>query len=167
MDISIEQIIKIKQPEKAKVFKILMIIACCVSAIFIIYAIGILSLAIMVVLTVFMFRYYDAEYEYIFVDKSMDIDRIMARSSRKRMGSYDFSKLEIMAYAGHGKLETYERMNCKTYNYASGYNPDKEYIVYINNNNEMIKLIIEPNDKIIDAIKRIDTRKVFLREENS
>lgn len=167
MDISIEQIIKVKQPEKARIFKALMLIACCLSGIFVIYAIGVLSLAILVVLTVILFRYYDAEYEYIFVDKSMDVDRIMARSSRRRMGSYDFSKLEIMAYAGHDKLETYERMNCKTCNYASGYNPDKEYVVFINNNGEMIKLIIEPNEKIIDVIKHIDSRKVFLREENS
>lgn len=164
LDVSIEQIIKIKQPEKAKVFKILMIVLCVLSLFFVIYAIGILTTAILVVLTVFMFRYYDAEYEYIFVDRYMDVDRIMARSSRKRLGTYDFGKMEIMAYPGHEKLSTYERMQCRTYNYASGYNPDKEYVVFINNNNEMVRLILEPDDRIIEALCKIDRRKVFLRE---
>lgn len=163
---SIEQIVVVKQPQKAMLYKALMIVACCVSAIFVVYAIGVLSTAILVVLTFMLFRYYDAEYEYTYVEKNLDVDRIMARSSRKRLGSYDFSKMEIMAYAGHDKLGTYDRMNCKTYNYASGFNPDKEYIVYLNNNSEMVKLVFEPNEKMVEAIRKIDSRKVFVREEN-
>ncbi len=164
LDVSIEQILKVKQPSIAKVFKVVMIILCALSLFFVIYAIGILTTAILVVLTVILFRYYDAEYEYIFVDKYMDVDRIMARSSRRRLNSYDFAKMEIMAYPGHDKLQTYERMNCKTYNYASGYHPEKEYVVFINHNSEMVRLIIEPKDEIIEAICKIDRRKVFLRD---
>lgn len=164
-DISIEQILKVKPPGKAIIIKTLMIIVCIFSAFLVIYAIGVLTLALMVVFTFFVFQYYNAEYEYSLVDTSLDVDRIMARSRRSRLGTYDFSKMEIMAPAGHAKLETYERMNCRVSNYASGYCPEKEYVVFLNNNREMIQLILEPNEEMLSAIEKIAPRKVFRRAE--
>lgn len=165
-DISVEQILKVKPPVRAVTYKRLMIAACAFSALFVIYAIGVLTTALMVFLTVILFRYYDAEYEYILVEKAMDVDRIMARSRRKHMGTYDFSKMEMMAPAGHGKLETYERMNCKVFNYASGYAPEKEYVVFMNSNKEMIKMILEPDERMLSALEKIAPQKVCRREEN-
>lgn len=165
-DISVEQILKVKPPGRALAYKVLMITACVFSAFFVIYAIGVLSTALLAVFTFFLFQYYDAEYEYILVEKTMDVDRIMARSRRKHLGTYDFSKMEMMAPPGHAKLETYERMNCKVFNYASGYCPEREYIVFMNSNQEMVKLILEPDEKILSALEKIAPRKVYRREEN-
>lgn len=163
MDISMEYIIKVKEPKNAKIYKVLLLVACCITAFFVFYPIGVLSLAALVVFTILLFRYYDAEYEYLLVDKYLDVDRIMARSSRKKLGSYDLSKLEIMAFPGNERLTAYEQKNCKSYNYASGYKSESEYVIYLNNNNEMIKLIVEPDDRMLEAIKRIGGNKVFLR----
>ena len=162
LDVAIEQILKVKPPAKALFFKVGMILACIVSALFALYVIGLLSLALLIVGTVLLFQYYDAEYEYTLVEKNLDVDRIMAKSRRKRLGSYNFSKLEIMAPAGHEKLAEYERTDCKVMNYASGYNPEHEYVAYVKDG-ELIKLILEPNERMLEAFCKMDSRKVILQ----
>lgn len=80
-----EQIIKTKAPTSSIIFKTVMIIACilAVTTIPSTYALGILLLAVLVVATVIVFKYYNAEYEYSLVDNDMTVDKIMSRSMRK------------------------------------------------------------------------------------
>jgi len=85
-NVSTEQIIKVKAPKNALIFKIIMIIACILAVTTIpqTHAFGLLLFAVLVVFTVFVFRYYNAEYEYSLVDGELTVDRIMARTRRKR-----------------------------------------------------------------------------------
>ena len=39
----------------------------------------------------------DLEYEYLYVNGELDIDKIMSKQKRKRVGSYDMKKVEIVA----------------------------------------------------------------------
>ena len=41
--------------------------------------------------------YSDLEYEYLYLDKELVIDKVMAKSRRKRVAAYQVDRMEIMA----------------------------------------------------------------------
>lgn len=163
-DISIEQILKVNPPKYAMPLKILMIVLSVLSVVLIpsIMAIGVLLTVGLIAFTVIMFRYYDYEYEYSLVEKELTVDRITAKSSRRRCGVYDVAKLAVMAPAGSEKLESYERQNCKSYNYSSNTDPSATYVLFIPSNKEMVRVILEPNEAMKQAIWEMGPSKVTL-----
>ena len=61
------------------------------------------------------------EFEYLYVNGELDIDRIYSQSRRKRAASYELSNMEILApYQSH-QLDSYKKnQSIKRYNYSSG-----------------------------------------------
>ena len=120
-NVSTEQIIKVKAPKNALIFKIIMIIACILAVTTIpqTHAFGLLLFVVLVVFTVFVFRYYNAEYEYSLVDGELTVDRIMARTRRKRCGVYDLSKAELVAKTGSQDALRMEHRQLRTHDYTS------------------------------------------------
>ena len=61
------------------------------------------------------------EFEYLYVNGELDIDRIYSQSRRKRAASYELSNMEILApYQSH-QLDSYKNnQSIKRYNYSSG-----------------------------------------------
>lgn len=45
----------------------------------------------------FVFLNADIEYEYLYLDKEITIDKVMAKSTRKRVGTYKVERIEIFA----------------------------------------------------------------------
>ena len=69
-DVAVEQIVKVKPPKTAVVYKALLIIGCIVAATTIpqTRTFGIIVLALFAVMTFLVFQYYNAELEYSIVD---------------------------------------------------------------------------------------------------
>ena len=78
---------------------------------------GIIVLALFAVMTFLVFQYYNAEPEYSIVDDTLTIDRIMAKSARKRCGVYTLSRAKLgkSLSAGCTHAEPYGRW--KTYDF--------------------------------------------------
>ena len=53
------------------------------------------------VLDYFVFQWTSIEYEYLYLDKEITIDKIMAKTRRKRVLTIDVNKIEIDYSAGH------------------------------------------------------------------
>ena len=51
-----------------------------------------------------MFRNLNVEYEYVFVNGDLDIDKIMNKARRKRMFSVDADQMELLAPVGSVEL---------------------------------------------------------------
>lgn len=103
----------------------------------------------------------DIEYEYLYLDKEITIDKVMAKSKRKRVDSYDMERLEIIAPINSHQLDSYQnRTMKKTVDYSSGRteSPDKRYVMVYDGN---IKVIWEPNEEMLKAVRMIAPRKVF------
>ena len=149
-NVSTEQIIKVKAPKNAFIFKIIMIIACILAVTTIpqTHAFGLLLFVVLVVFTVFVFRYYNAEYEYSLVDGELTVDRIMARTRRKRCGVYDLSKAELVAKTG-----SQDHRQLRTHDYTSNEGNEAVVIYTFNVNNEMERLLIEPSESMLEAVK--------------
>lgn len=102
----------------------------------------------------------DLEYEYLYLDKEITIDKVMAKTKRKRVVKYEMERMEILAPIKSYHLDEYKNRTVKTVDYSSGEEkqPDLRYAMYYDGG---IRVILEPNADMIKAIKNIAPRKVF------
>ena len=52
----------------------------------------------------------DLEYEYLYVDKEISIDKVMAKSRRKKVAAYDIQRMEILAPVKSYPLDAVENL---------------------------------------------------------
>ncbi len=102
----------------------------------------------------------DIEYEYLYLDKEISVDKVMAKSRRKKVGSYSLDKMEIFAPLNSHRLDSYRNRQLKTLDYSSGIaaQPEKRYMMIWNGDT---KIILEPNAEMIKAVQNVAPRKVF------
>lgn len=102
----------------------------------------------------------DVEYEYLYLDKEISIDKVMAKSRRKKVGTFSVEKMEIMAPYNSYRLDNYKNREMKTVDYSSGVEqkPEKRYIMICEGGK---KVILEPNEAMVKAIKNVAPRKTF------
>lgn len=101
------------------------------------------------------------EYEYLYVDKELTIDKIMAQTKRKRIAQFDLERMEILAPIKSWHMDDYAKREIKTVDYSSGVEqqPDKRYVMIYNGEK---KVILEPNEALVKAVQSIAPRKVFM-----
>ncbi len=102
----------------------------------------------------------DLEYEYLYVDKELAVDKVLAKSRRKRVAVFDVGKMEILAPIKSWHLDNYKNRQDKVVDYSSGEEkqPDGRYVFYYDGQK---KVIFEPNEEMIKAITTVAPRKVF------
>ena len=113
--------------------------------------------------TYFLFCLTDLEYEYIYVNGELMVDRIMQKSMRKRMLNVDKSEIEIIAPMTSPKVDQYKNRQWKEFIFTSGYQKDNRRIfeIYCNNG---IKVVFEPNREMIMAMKSQMPHKVTVED---
>ena len=106
------------------------------------------------------------EYEYLYVDKQLTVDKIMARTRRKKVETFDLERMEILAPIKSWHLDDYRNRQLKDVDYSSGVEqqPDIRYSMIYNGEK---RVIFEPNAEMVAAIKSIAPRKVFKVLSNS
>lgn len=160
-----EWIVKRKTPQKVKIIQTLLIVVCVLScALLPIPYIGVLVVALVIFLTYVYFKNNDVEWEYALVEKSMYIDKIMKKSKRKRMGEFDLTKTEAMAPLESYHIKEYDNRNLKVYDYSSQIpeNIKNMFAMVILNNNELVKLILEPDERMLKELRDIIPRQLHL-----
>ncbi len=103
----------------------------------------------------------DVEYEYLYLDKEISVDKVMAKSKRKKAGSFAIEQMEIMAPLTSHRLDSYKnRQMKKTCDFSSGVasQPEKRYMLIFSGDT---KVVLEPNEAMIKAIQTVAPRKVF------
>ncbi len=106
----------------------------------------------------FLVRRWDLEYEYIYQNGELVVDKIMSKASRKRLCALDVQSMELM-YKGKSHPEARAYNNYKVKNYTTGCNEDKVYTIVVGGA-QNFKLLFEPNEEIIAAIRMMAPRKV-------
>ncbi len=157
----VEWLVKKKTPVYMAFLKILTImLAVC----FILVGIGFPPLLLIGILfgvaAYFIYFNADLEYEYLYVDKELTVDKVMAKSKRKRVATFDLDKMEIVAPIKSWHLDNYKNRNDKTVDYSSGEEkqPDRRYVFFYDGRQ---KVIFEPNEEMIKAMQFVAPRKVF------
>ncbi len=163
-NVSVEQIIKTKPPKVSLLFKAVAIIACILAATTIpsTYVLGLMLLVVFVVCTVLLFKYYDAEYEYSLMDGELTVDKIMARTMRKRCGVYSMSKAVLAATPGSQDALRMEYKQLRTSDYTANDGSDGVVVVYTYDaSNEMVRVFIQPDEKLLAALSEAVPKGTF------
>nr|WP_317282425.1 DUF6106 family protein [uncultured Sellimonas sp.] len=155
-----EQLVKKKTTGKDLAIKAVLIFFTAVS-VFILLLMPFLLIVpvIMIAVDYFVFRRLDLEYEYLYVNGDLDIDKIMAKQKRKRVFSMNVSELEILAPQGAGELNQYN--NAKVMDFSSHMPDAKCYVMVVSNNGQLAKVIFEPEKEILEGMKMLAPRKVI------
>ena len=103
----------------------------------------------------------DLEFEYLYVNGELDIDKIMSKVKRKRVGSFDISKAEMVAPVKSHELDYYRQSkDLKVVDCSSGEDHANVYGMVIKDEKGMKLVLFEPNQEILDDMRRIAPRKV-------
>lgn len=158
----VECLVKAKSKTMLKLLKYLLIGLTAVFVLLMLVGVGvaILAGAVTGVGAYFLNLYSDLEYEYLYLDKELVIDKIMAKSKRKRVASYQVDRMEIVAPIHSHRLDSYKNRQVKVKDYSIGeeLKPDLRYAVYYEGGE---KLILSPSEEMIKVIRNAAPRKVF------
>lgn len=102
----------------------------------------------------------DLEYEYLYLDKEITIDKIMNKTKRKKVEVLEVDRIEIIAPIKSHHLDSYRNRNCKTVDYSIGEEkqPDNRFVMYYNGER---RIIMSPSPELLKAIRTVAPRKVF------
>lgn len=166
-DLYTEVIVKKKTTAKDIILKSLLIAATVLAVFAMIFTtLGIAAFVAVVVLGVadyFLLPTFKVEYEYLYVNGELDVDKIMSQQKRKRVYSADIKDLEIMAPSDSHALDHYNQRNdLKTYNFSSLEEQNKTYTMIVKKEKGLERVIFEPNEVILRDMKRVAPREVNL-----
>lgn len=114
-----------------------------------------------IVLAVWLLKKFDLEFEYTFFDEGdLYIDKIIAQSKRKRVLVTSAKDMEILAPVNSYEAQNFQ--NLKTLDYSSNEPNAVVYVLVTKHKEERVKVLFEPNQKILDGMKYMAPRKVVL-----
>lgn len=106
---------------------------------------------------------FDLEYEYLYVNGELDIDKIMGKQKRKSCASYSIENMEIMAPSDSHELDSYRKnRNVRVRDFTSLDPKIPSYSLVFNQDKgqELVKL--ELDETVTGDIRRLAPRKVRL-----
>ena len=125
------------------------------------YIVFIVPLIAFGMLAYFVVPGFDLEYEYLYLDREISIDKIMSKQKRKKVRTIELNKMEKMCPINSHELDQYKSKNVKVSDYSSGEEGAKVWvIVYTGSEGEEL-IGFEPNDEMIKAVRSIYPRKVI------
>lgn len=105
----------------------------------------------------------DLEYEYLYVNGELDIDRVIAKTKRKKAKSFDINKMEILAPLQSHRIDYYNNnQRLKQYDFSSGNKEHNIYAMIIPDGQEICKVLLELDGRMLTDIKKTAPRKVFM-----
>ncbi|MDE6362740.1 MAG: hypothetical protein K2O40_12490 [Lachnospiraceae bacterium] len=112
------------------------------------------------VLDYFIFQWTDIEFEYLYLDKEISVDKIMAKTRRKKLLTIDVNKIEIMAPEKSHQLDSYRNRQTKVTDLSAGHDLPEEKLYWIYYEGSQ-KFLMNLTEDFANTIKGIAPRKVF------
>lgn len=160
-DTYVECLVKAKAPMWGRFLKILLILLTAVFAV----AMLLMPYAILLAVAAGVGAYFsgyltDVEYEYLYLDKELVVDKVMAKSKRKRIATYTVDRIEIFAPIKSYHLDNYRNRTAKVLDYSVGeeLQPDRRYAMYYEGGQ---KILLNPSEEMVKAMKNVAPRKIF------
>ncbi|MCX7714335.1 MAG: DUF6106 family protein [Clostridia bacterium] len=105
------------------------------------------------------------EYEYILTNGELDIDKIIAKRGRKRIITVNFKEVELCARVNDAKFQN-EYKNTQsigqTLFLAGDIKSEGIYFADFHQDGVKKRVLFEPNERIIEGIKKINPRNVYV-----
>ena len=165
-DLYSELLVKKERTAKDRLVKgsiIALIVLLVLAGLFIMPLLLIAAIVLGVCAYLFIFPGTDLEFEYLFVNGELDIDKIMAKSKRKRVKSLNVTECDIMAPLNSHRMDYYNgNQKMKTLDFSSGIEDHKRYAMIIRDSGETCRVILELDDELANTMKNSAPSKVFL-----
>ena len=105
----------------------------------------------------------DLEFEYLFVNGELDIDKIMAKTKRKKVKTLNLQEADLMAPLNSHRMDYYNgNQKLKVLDFSSGDPEHKRYAIIMRDGGETCKIIIEPDEALAKNMRNCAPSKVFL-----
>ena len=101
------------------------------------------------------------EYEYLYISKTIQVDKILSRQKRKKVVEYDLEQMEIFAQKGAWQLDEYKNRKMTERDYSSKTEGADLWIMVVRNGQGMERAVLEPNEAMIKAVAGAFPRKTF------
>ena len=164
-DLYEELLVKRKKKASDSALKALMIAAIVISVFagLFIHPFALLAAIGFGILAYFKMPALDLEYEYLYVNGELDVDKIMSKMKRKRVGSFDIDKADLIApYKSH-ELDCYKHnKDLKILDYSSGEENANVYAMITKGEKGLQMVLFEPSQSVLNDMRRIAPRKVKL-----
>jgi len=116
---------------------------------------------IAIVVAFYMIPRFNYEYEYIYVDGEFNFDRIMGGAKRKTILKIDLENVEIIAPTDSDEIVAYNhKEGMKDYNFSSLDPNARTYTLIGNMEGNYLRVVFEPNEKLIEAARAKSRSKV-------
>ena len=124
------------------------------------FVIALVTALVLGILTWFVYMHTDTEYEYLYLDREIKVDKILNKSKRKKQGIFEIERMEIFAPINSYHLDNYKNRQVKVLDFSSGKEkqPEARYVLYYEGGQ---KLILEPTAEFVKAVQSVAPRKVF------
>lgn len=157
----VECLVKQKQSGMARFFKVFLIVLTVILAI----AMFVIPFAFLFALAAGFGAYAvnlftDLEFEYLYLDRELVVDKVMAKTRRKRVATYSVDRIEVLAPIKSYHLDNFKNRNVKAKDYSIGeeLKPDRRYVMYYEGGE---KIILSPTEEMIKVMKNVAPRKIF------
>ena len=162
-DAYVECLVKAKASAGGKFLKIFLIVLAAVMGLLMMLPFNFLFFLLAVAAGVgayFVNMFTDLEYEYLYLDRELTIDKVMAKTRRKRVAVYQLDRMEILAPVKSYHLDNFKNRNAKVKDYSIGYEdkPDLRYAMFYEGGE---KLLLSPSPEMIKVMKNAAPRKIF------
>lgn len=156
-----EWLVKRKPPVYALAVKAVMVVLCLISLfVALTTMLGIILFLVVGAAAYFVFQNMNLEFEYLYVNGQLSIDKIMGRSRRKQVWEGNMETIQIVAPSDSYMLKDYETSDMKVQDYSSGQPGAKTYSLISKAGGNTVKVIFEPNEKMIHCMRQMNPRKV-------
>lgn len=99
------------------------------------------------------------EYEYLYCDKQITVDKIMAQRNRKQVAVYDTDKIELLAPANSYRLKAFEHRTLKEVPLWSL--KEDEHVPYVMIYEGNQKVILDLPAEFVKLVQNVAPRKVY------
>lgn len=164
-DLYIELLVKKKKTSADTLMKALLIggtVLLVLAGLFV-HPIILIGAIAMGVLDYFKLPALNLEYEYLYVNGELDIDKIMSKQKRKRVGTYDMKNVELVAPKNSHELDSHRnRKDIKILDYSSMDENAKTFAMVVKAEKGMQLVYFDPSPEILRDMQRIAPRSVKL-----
>ena len=161
MDTFFEQIVPVKKNAKG-IFAVLgiwlaAVILSLVIYIFLVLGMQLGTIGLLLIAGAFYFAYklscrFSVEYEYIITNGVLDVDKIMAKSMRKRILTFNLSDVESVEKFNPNKKD--ERKYAKSLMACNKTDPNAYVLIASSEGMGTIKLVLSPESRMKEAMKK-------------
>ncbi len=104
----------------------------------------------------------DIEYEYLYLDRELTIDKVISKQARKRAAVYNLDNMRLFCKKNSSYFDAYKNRKLPVADFSSKMNEEDVYALVITGNKGEEIVYLEPNEEFVDALKMVYPRSVSL-----